>query len=1295
MKLTTTILFFTLLAFFALDVKSQPNPDVPKIIPASPNAAALGEYGNIPISLYTGLPDISIPIWDLKGREINLPLSLSYRASGVKVEENASWVGLGWSLNAGGVITRTVRDNPDFSVGLYGRVALPLSAVTSERFDYLENLKQMDGVIDLEPDIFYYNFNGKAGSFIFDSQGNVRFNQFDDIKVKYTPEVEYVPGIGYYGQFEITTSDGTIYLFKDRETSSVSTEPSSWYLTKIISPSGNEIFDFIYDREDYSYQYAERDQRYTNLAGMNHRIVVDNTPLTVIGKRLKEINTNTVGRILFTPNTQKRVDFRSVYDCYALNAIKIYNSKGSQIREFKLETENIETAIRLAPNDYYFNNEYLNWRMYLKGVREYDSTGTLSKPPYLFTYYDRDANGKDKLPHRVSFAQDHWGYYNGMDNNASLVPAFDGPYGTTDPFFDIFPVESCFANPIQVNNSADRYIYNFLTGVRSPLSSAMRAGTLKNIQYPTGGRIEFEFESHYGAFSNPETGTIYKGTVGGLRIKSLTSFDNCGVITNKKEYEYAEGKLVSFPKYYTYLYNNGGTPSVAQACHIDPNVEWDNSVHLQLNAGSLTFAGNTKGSIIGYPEVTETEKGNGSSKYFYTNPGIYPDENANTLKYLERDVDAIYHEKTLALSSYFTWPFQPLKNNDWKRGLLTDKIVSNAFGQQIRSEKYEYGFEELGNVAGMNFRTINVVKYWLHHPYPNEGSYVVWGDAYVYAEYQSPFGWSYLKKKTITENGVSLETNMQYEPLFKYKRKETTLNSEGDSLTTTYKYSFDYNVAPYTTMMSRNIVSPVIETKTFKGAAALNTVTNGYKDWFSDQRVIAPEIVLTKQEPDGMTETRVRYHALNENGNILSVSKEGGSLVSYLWDYNLVYPIAEVRNAANEDIAYTSFEHTGRGNWNFSGGIIEDLNAQTGQGSYDLNGGNTISKGGLSASKSYVVSYWSRNGAYNVNNVPAKTGISTKGWTYYEHELYGINSVSIQGSGSIDEVRLCPKDAIMTTYTYNPSVGMTSSSDNRGEATYFKYDRLGRLETVKDYKGSVIKKLDYNYNITGQGNCNQIVYYNVEKSQNFMKSGCGIGAAPVIYKVSAKTFSSVVSQADADQKAQHLIDTYGQTYVNNSGSCIFYNDAISAYYSPISCQNGYEPVDVYVSVPANTYSSEISKQDANNKAVQYAQQYANEHGCRTPVPAIVNIMGSNPNSIAGFKAKFVNDITHVEYEFDINTWEGMIGQIPSGSYTITIYNPYSSSTTYTFGAAEYLATGTSVTFVSVNIATAEVVISIN
>src|SRR5258706_15772099 len=84
---------------------AQNSPGLKTFTPPSPNATSLGKYGEVPVSYYTGIPNISVPLYSIKSRDLELPISLNYHAGGIRVEELASWVGLGWTLNAGGVIT--------------------------------------------------------------------------------------------------------------------------------------------------------------------------------------------------------------------------------------------------------------------------------------------------------------------------------------------------------------------------------------------------------------------------------------------------------------------------------------------------------------------------------------------------------------------------------------------------------------------------------------------------------------------------------------------------------------------------------------------------------------------------------------------------------------------------------------------------------------------------------------------------------------------------------------------------------------------------------------------------------------------------------------------------------------------------------------------------------------------------------------------------------------------------------------------------------------------------------------
>jgi YD repeat-containing protein len=174
-------------------------------------------------------------------------------------------------------------------------------------------------------------------------------------------------------------------------------------------------------------------------------------------------------------------------------------------------------------------------------------------------------------------------------------------------------------------------------------------------------------------------------------------------------------------------------------------------------------------------------------------------------------------------------------------------------------------------------------------------------------------------------------------------------------------------------------------------------------------------------------------------------------------------PIAKATNAAVSQVAYTSFEADGSGSWTI-GSALRDTGSITGTHCYNLTHG-ACSRSGLTSSTSYVVSYWSKTGSsFSVSGSTAVVqGKTIAGWTYFEHTVTGVTTETVSGTGDIDELRLYPATAQMTTYTYSPLVGMTSQCDVDNRVTYFSYDGLGRLAYIKDQDGNIVKTTNYHY----------------------------------------------------------------------------------------------------------------------------------------------------------------------------------------------------------------------------------------
>ena len=106
-----------LLLFYAVS-HGQDQPiltDMPKVIPPSPSVAALMKFEEYPVNNYTGIPNIAIPLYNVStiDNALGIKLSLNYHPASAAGDEVAAHTGLGWTIMAGGTISRTVKGLPD------------------------------------------------------------------------------------------------------------------------------------------------------------------------------------------------------------------------------------------------------------------------------------------------------------------------------------------------------------------------------------------------------------------------------------------------------------------------------------------------------------------------------------------------------------------------------------------------------------------------------------------------------------------------------------------------------------------------------------------------------------------------------------------------------------------------------------------------------------------------------------------------------------------------------------------------------------------------------------------------------------------------------------------------------------------------------------------------------------------------------------------------------------------------------------------------------------------------------
>ncbi|MFZ6664179.1 hypothetical protein [Peijinzhouia sedimentorum] len=474
-------IYFILFIVSALGMQSAIGQDLPFImdrIPPSPTAASLSNYVLSPSSSFSGRPSVSIPLFTVSHRGLNIPIQLSYDASGVKVTDMASWVGMNWSLQAGGSITRILRKLPDEHVaGYLTNGLLSPSANPYFKNSYYRNLEA--GGEDGEPDIFVFSFPGGSGKFVFDDEGNIQLISKEKLKIEGLPNDT--------NGFKITDASGTVYEFYQKELTSVGgtslsgsfTYTSAWHLTKMYHPRApSQEINFAYTFENLSNAYTLRRQsRIIHMINYSTTPPATNVDASVgySAYRLSSI-TSPLVRVLFDPSPDPREDLTNGE---SLGKIKIQR---------KLDPNGASyTTFKVFSFCYDHTNSAGFKRLYLMSLQEYDGTESTSQPPYTFTY------NSGAIPGPLSSARDRWNYYNGATSNANLM----------EP--KIVQLDYLVLHPtIEDNYLPQEKGFSITGGNRTPSETHLKMGVLQKISYPTGGEVEFEYELNKGNVEDTE-----------------------------------------------------------------------------------------------------------------------------------------------------------------------------------------------------------------------------------------------------------------------------------------------------------------------------------------------------------------------------------------------------------------------------------------------------------------------------------------------------------------------------------------------------------------------------------------------------------------------------------------------------------------------------------------------------------------------------------------------------------------------------------------------------------------------
>lgn len=1017
MKHITTLFIGFLIS---INIHAQTEPLFPEMMGAktidfpTPNAASLGKYGQIPVSYYNGLVNISIPIYTIKLQDIEVPIVLQYHSGGNKTDEHPGWVGLGWNLQAGGSITRIVKGKKDETLerdlvlhyktiyegkqfGFFYKHNFLNAATNQIDKDYLINI--LDNLVikhyDTEPDEFIFNFSGISGSFFFtgDSQTGetttkVQSKQPLDLKIEYKLYQSDIQSFTTFNndslvegptvdvtkpfiQFVITDSKGIKYTFgatgygsyNDPTQASIAytsalagsgytTTPTTWNLTSIESPHG-EYIHFFYDRSTDALINQKCGYRYKILGDPNAHYPdpeYDDNFMVMHPSYLKKIITSNHDTIDFITSTANELTYQ--YSNKDKDNLKIFASKyGNTILD---DIGLIEKSAFLKLDNIIVKNKMNVKFNYIENESERLKLESLetSFPQTEGTKYRYQFQyNQTKLPPYNAKKSDKWGYFN-----------------------DIYYGDEYMAN-IDDSTAIERK--------RQPNPDVMDAEILTRIYYPTGGYTTFEYEPHnysrvmkkYAVYSyNFQTDTTYiipygihsqNGICGGLRIKKITDTpdtnSNENDIIRTFSYELEDGSSSGILSVEPAFWRRSATTRVYDFAEIGWGVfnkhhEESQLDIRQISENILNPLNSSSGAPVTYSRVIEHFSNGSKSVYTYTDHQEFMDEPA--LPRIENILNLTLDE--------------PYTSKELERGLLKSVIHYTSTGKIDSKTEYQYNNNPTRYDNHIKSITQKILPY-------NRGDF--WRLSVLKTYTFCP----YVIKETKSKGGSSNNDLMDIETSYKYDDKnrviETSMiNSNGDIHKTTYEYPDDIQ-GDYSQLIEHHIY-PVIRTTKYVNDNVIQIIQHEYDGINLSKTYIGKN--ANNMEP------RIIYSHYTPLGNPTYIEKDGKPEAIYIWGYNYQYPIAEIKN-----VTYERFSHI------ISSQTLEQIGSR---------------------------------------NIP-----SVSQWQV------------------INNLRDDLPEALITTYSYKPGIGIISKIDPRGIKTSYIYDPFGRLTDIKDHEGNLLEHYDYQY----------------------------------------------------------------------------------------------------------------------------------------------------------------------------------------------------------------------------------------
>ncbi|GGF30337.1 hypothetical protein [Flavobacterium limi] len=1002
----------------------------------SPQVHLLKQFVDHPVDLSRGLADVTVPIYDIQFAGQTLPVKLMFHASGLKANAAESgMLGVKWALNAGGFISREVKGIPDeqrshkqgITMGytpdwmtLYGGGAD--RGYSANNFIFQHHTlgffwgPEYNGVYgkyeDTEYDVFTFSLpNGQSGKFILkDNNGDksASFMPYKPFKLT-NPEVTYAFQNYQFLKFNITDDQGYTYTFGPYWEMDRQNIANSWMLTSITSPNKKDIITYDYTTTTYDgnseivpvvINDEVLDVRGDYYIGNDF----EGQPDGILMNALKQITWESTG---YFQKNYNPVPYHNHDVCLPSKITyndMVVNFTYSDYQQLaKIEILNDNKIIRQAEFNF-MDNAY----MFLKSVIIKGSDENVAEK-YSFDYYHLD-----KFPemNKLANSADYWGYYNSTVHNVIQKDTVNilfrqAGYGGGS----IIMLEE------EIGSGNNRYSE----------AEDMKIGMIKSITYPTGGTATFDYEGNqYKDHSN------ITRQCGGLRIKNITYDAKMEKWPKKREFTYGKNEdgIGKIPDYLLpplpFVGHRNSFEETKTIYLIDDDVFPDIG-HAVGGYTTRHITGSFPGkyytylyNLVAYDKVTEY--------YGEINKNIGKTENYYSINIpLHSDYVFNYSNFTFQQSKYSIDP-----SSFWNGNHLYKKIEyknENQIYSKVKETEYLYGETVIDEIYDLSiFPFKNVVAYNTSGIPPSWPAITELeviksnpGELFGYKVQKYAIGIENLIQSTeklyLKNNDSIVQRTINTFDLAKptFLRERTTISSKGESITQKFSYPFNSNRGVYSQMTTANVISPVIENLTLNNnkvtGSALLTYKKSDDNFVPDKNYTAQFSTplpfanftafsgSTKDSHYGVDPENT-YDAYDDHGNPTQITSKGKATTVYIWGYEKDYPISKIENAT-----YTPGQP------------------------------NTIT-----AAQQALID----------NAVTAATG---------ENGLVAETSLR----DKLQLLRTGFPDAMVSTFTYDPLIGITSMTDPKGYVMYYEYDAYGRLKQVRDKENKILSANRYNY----------------------------------------------------------------------------------------------------------------------------------------------------------------------------------------------------------------------------------------